>query len=251
MRRTEGLCGAAAGLGVAAALVVLGAPPAVAGGPTSVLLVSPESTESAALYHSDGEYADLERWLAPRSSREKPDEEPPGPGVGIGSRQINVTWMAHDVSPWRVDQVYAPLPGEKEGAKKDPVVWVHRSTGAESLNGDWHRAKEPERLVSLFKELGLLGKASDRGSPGIAPGRETFPEPSASGKSGDEQQAAAGGGPGSGSSGTDWWWSIPGAGAGAVAALLLRRPVTERWAAVAAWRRRPHEPGPRQELQDL
>lgn len=254
MRTTRGLCGAAAGLGVTAALMVAGAPQAVAGGPTSVLLVSPESTESASLYYTDGEYSDLESWLEPPTSGGKPSEDPPGLGVGVQSRQINVTWMVHDVTPWRVDRVYAPLSdkeGDKrDGGRKDMDVWVHRSTETESLTGDWHRAKEPERLVSLFKELGLMGKASDRGTSGIAPGSETVPEPSAPEKSAGEQKAAAGGG-GPGTTGSEWWWAIPGAGAGAVAALLLQRPVTERWAAAAAWRRRPHEPGPRQELRDL
>ncbi|MEU6826756.1 hypothetical protein ABZ921_39650 [Streptomyces atriruber] len=248
MRRARGLCGAATGLGLATALVVLTAPQAAAGGPTSVLLVSPESTESASLYCSDKEYAELESWLAPSSSGRKPGEEPPGLDVSRGSRQINVTWMAHDVLPWRVDRVYAP----QSGKKKDADVWVHRSTDIESLNGDWHRAAEPGRLLSLFKELGLLGKASDRGSPGIAPQSQVTPELSGSGTGGDENRLlAVEGGGGPGGTGTDWWWAIPGAGVGALAALLLRGPVAGRWAAVSAWRRRPDEPGPRQELRDL
>ncbi|MFI7317981.1 hypothetical protein [Streptomyces venezuelae] len=233
MRTARGLCEAAAGLGVAAALVVLTAPRAAAGGPTSVLLVSPESTAAAALYYTDAEYAELDRWLEPSASGKQRDEEPPGLGVGQDNRQINVTWMVHDVRAWRVDRVYAPEPGKE----KSGDVWVHRATDIESSNGDWHRAKEPERLVSLFKELGLLGKASDKGAAGTAPHSRVSPD------------AAGGGGPGD--SGTDWWWAIPGAGAGAVTALLLRGRVTGRWAAVSAWRRRPHEPGPRQELRDL
>ncbi|MFD6437062.1 hypothetical protein [Streptomyces venezuelae] len=248
MRMARGLRGAAVGLGVTAALVVLTAPRAAAGGPTSVLLVSPESTVTAALYYTDAEYAKLESWLEPSRAGKKGDEEPPGLAVGQDNRQINVTWMLHDVRAWRVDRVYAPEPGKK----KDADVWVHRSTDIESLNGDWHRAKEPERLVSLFKELGLLGKASDRGSPGIAPQSQVSPEPSGSGTSGDgDAPLAAVGGSGPGGGGTDWWWAIPGAGVGAAAALLLRGPVAGRWAAVSAWRRRPDEPGPRQELRDL
>ncbi|MGW6534098.1 hypothetical protein [Streptomyces venezuelae] len=248
MRTSRGLRGAAAGLGVTAALVVLTAPQATAGGPTSVLLVSPESTESASLYYSDEEYAELESRLAPAASGRKAGEEPPGLDVARGSRQINVTWMAHDVMPWRFDRVYAPLSGKK----KDADVWVHRSTEMESLNGAWHRAEEPQRVLSLFEELGLLGKASDRGGPGIAPQSQVAPEPAGSGTSGDgDAPLAAVGGSGPGGGSTDWWWAIPGAGVGAVAALLLRGPVAGRWAAVSAWRRRPDEPGPRQELRDL
>lgn len=240
-----GLCGSAAGLGTAAALVLLSAPQAVAGGPTSVLLVAPESTRSASLYYNDEKYDQLERWLEPAGSGTTQSETPPGLNIGDGSRQINITWMVHDVRPWRIDRVYPPLP-----AKKGADVWVHRSTDTKSLNGDWYRAKDPERLASLFKKLGLMGKASDQGTSGVPPETGEYPPPAASEESADEQAGtAAGGGPGS--AGTDWWWAIPGAGAGAVAALLLRRPVAERWATAVAWRRRPKETGPRQELRDI
>ncbi|WP_069885729.1 hypothetical protein [Streptomyces luteocolor] len=245
MRTARSLCGSAAGLGTAAALVLVSAPQAVSGGPTSVLLVAPESTRSASLYNNDVKYDQLERWLEPAGTGEPPDKTPPGLGIGEDSRQINITWMVHDVRPWRVDRVYPPLP-----ARKGADVWVHRSTDTESLNGDWYRAKEPERLVSLFKKLGLMGKASVEGSSGVPPETGEYPPPTASEESADAQAGAAGGG-GPGSDGTDWWWAIPGAGAGAVAALLLRRPVTEGWATTVAWRRRPRETGPRQELRDL
>ncbi|QEU92303.1 hypothetical protein CP970_16575 [Streptomyces kanamyceticus] len=237
------MCGSAVGLAAATALVLLSAPHAAAGGPTSVLLVSPESTEVAALYVNDARYGQLERSLEPAGSLGEPGEQPPGLGIGESTRQINITWMVHDVSTWRVDRVYPPLSG-----KKDAAVWVHRSTDVGSLNGTWYKAKGPERLRSLFKQMGLLGKASQEGSSGIAP--DSLETPAAPEKSTD-QQAAAAKGDGGGSSDTDWRWAIPGAGAGAAAALLLRGPVAEGWAAATTWRRRPHEPGPRQELRDL
>ncbi|MEU6125287.1 hypothetical protein, partial [Streptomyces sp. NPDC047123] len=220
MRTARGWGGAAAGLGVTAALVALGAPEAAAGGPTSVLLVSPESTRSAALYYSDEEYGALERMLQPAGSAgQRGGEDPPGLGIGESTRQINVTWMVHDVQPWRVDRVYPPQPG-----KKGKEVWVHRSTDPDSMNGDWYRAKDPRRLTSLFKELGLLGRASDRGTSGIAPDMGSKPAPTAAeetGTGGARRPAAAGGTGAPGSADPDWWWVIPGAGAGAVAALLL------------------------------
>ncbi|MGW2229363.1 hypothetical protein [Streptomyces formicae] len=243
MGKARGAWGSAVGLAAATALVVLSAPHAVAGGPTSVLLVSPESTEVAALYNNDARYGHLERSLEPAGALDGPGEQPPGLGIGESTRQINITWMVHDVSTWRVDRVYPPLSGTK-GAD----VWVHRSTDVESLNGTWYKAKDPERLRSLFKQLGLMGKASQEGHSGIAP--DSAETPATQEKREDPQTAAAKGGSG-GSSGTDWWWAIPGAGAGAGAALLLRGPVAEGWAAASAWRRRPQDPGPRQELRDL
>jgi hypothetical protein len=115
MRRVRELATGISGLVVALGLVLLGAPTSTAGGPTSVLVVSPESVESAALHYPDEEYGKLERLLGKpgRDTR----EEPPELGVGSG-RQINVTWMAHDVSPRRVDRVYPGSPGSKE-------VWIH------------------------------------------------------------------------------------------------------------------------------
>ncbi|MFJ2767449.1 hypothetical protein [Streptomyces sp. NPDC087300] len=242
MGTTRGVCGSAVGLAAATALVVLNAPQAVAGGPTSVLLAAPESAKAAALYNNDARYSQLERSLEPASAMNKPGENPPGLEIGKSTRQINITWMLHDVQTWRVDRVYPPLPGQKNAN-----VWVHRSTDVVSLNGTWYKAKDPKRLRSLFKELGLMGKASAEGYSGIAPDSEETPAPTASET---DQQAAATTGGGGGNSGTEWWWAIPGAGAGAVAALLLRGPVTEGLAAATAWRRRPHEPGPRQELRD-
>ncbi|ATL29955.1 hypothetical protein [Streptomyces formicae] len=246
MGKARGAWGSAVGLAAATALVVLSAPHAVAGGPTSVLLVSPESTEAAALYNNDARYGQLERSLEPAGALDGPGEQPPGLGIGESTRQINITWMVHDVSTWRVDRVYPPLSG-----KKGADVWVHRSTDVASLNGTWYKARDPERLRSLLKQLGLMGKASQEGHSGIAPSDEETPAaPAAPEKREDPQAAEARGGSG-GSSDTEWWWAIPGAGAGAVAALLLRGPVTEGWAAASAWRRRPQDRGPRQKLRDL
>ncbi|TGB09443.1 hypothetical protein, partial [Streptomyces sp. MZ04] len=205
MRTVRGVCGSATGLAAALALVVLGAPQAVAGGPTSVLLVSPESEESAALTIADAEYGRLEHWLGEARADMGRRERPPGLDVGDGSRQINVTWMAHDVRPWRVDRVYPAASGTgkdtKKGAKETTRdVWVHTSTDLDSMTGYWHRAKEPARLTGLLKKLGVMGQKSDEGRPGIAPAPASTPPPA---------QAASGRTGGSaGEGGTDWWWAI-------------------------------------------
>ncbi|MFI1442174.1 hypothetical protein [Streptomyces fructofermentans] len=236
---------------IALGLVVLGAPAASAGGPTSVLVVSPESAESAALYYSDAEYGALEQLLGtPGAGRQ---ENPPGLPVGSG-RQINVTWLAHDVSPWRVDRVYPATSGSKD-------VWIHTTTDLpESMNGRWHRAGQPAALRALLKKLGVLGAPSGAGAGAIRPepaatadGASAAPASEGSGPSGAETAAAPGI---AADGGTGWWWAIPGLLSGAALALTLRPfvvrlPVVRRTgSAWDAWREE-RRGGPRQELRDV
>ncbi|GAA2550299.1 hypothetical protein GCM10010398_41870 [Streptomyces fimbriatus] len=233
-------------LAAALALMVWGASPASAGGPTSVLVVSPESEETASLYYSDKEYGELERLLGPPGggTRDKPPE------ADLASvRLINVSWMLHDVTPWRVDRVFL---GDVGGE-----VWIHTAARlTESANGHWHRAEYPSDLHKLLYELDVLGETSGTGSasgmypapwetrtagsagPGAsAPGTE---RDSGTAAAVEERTAAAPGG-----DGTGWWWAIPGAAAGAALALVLRPYVIR-----APLMRRRGEPGPRQELLD-
>ncbi|MFD0550878.1 hypothetical protein ACFQ0X_18060 [Streptomyces rectiviolaceus] len=220
MRTARGMCGSVAGLAAALTLVVMGAPQAVAGGPTSVLVVSPESGQSTALYVSDKEYGDLERCLGDMDGiGGGRREQPPGLAMGDGSRQINVTWMAHDVQPWRVDRAYPVASGSKDGEEgKDgtdtAAVWVHTTTDVESMRGTWHKAKDPARLTALFKKLGVMGAPTDKGDHAIAPGADSAPPPTSASETAPEQAASGrtAGPPGDG--GTDWWWAIPGAAAG-------------------------------------
>ncbi|WP_225877377.1 hypothetical protein [Streptomyces resistomycificus] len=232
----------------ALALLMAGASPASAGGPTSVLLVSPRSTETASLYHSDRQYEELTQLLG------APDkgvvDRPPEADLAE-SRQINVTWMVHDVTPWRRDRVFMADEGRE--------AWIHTAANEPALPaGVWHRAGHPDRLHGLLEELGLMGRASPDGSSGIA-----YPAPWQA-----EEDAAAGTAAGAtGSAGTagqtgpetaaspsamsgakdriGWWWALPGAAAGAGLALILR-PFTSR--------RPPHRSRrveePRQELLD-
>lgn len=235
MRTARGL----AGLVVALAVVLLGAPQAAAGGPTSVLITSPESGETASLYREREEYAELEKLLGPTTKGKS--EQPPGLSLGA-TRQINVTWLVHDVSPWRVDRVY-PEPS----ATKDAAIWIHTTTDTETMTGYWHRSPNPSALRSLLKDLGLMGKLSERNHAGIRPSDVAPPpEPESQAPAG---VAAQGRGDadrrGPDGDGTGWQWAIPsgaaGLAAGAAAMHLLRR------------RDDGHGPGaepPRQELLD-
>ncbi|KOU62838.1 hypothetical protein ADK57_23925 [Streptomyces sp. MMG1533] len=228
------------------ALMLWGASSASAGGPTSVLVVSPQSTETASLYYSDEEYGELEQLLGAAATglRDKPPE-----ASLMATRQINVTWMAHDVSPWRLERVFPRTDADE--------VWIHTTTNlSESVNGYWHQAQNPGQLRALLKDLGVMGETSGEGNSGI------FPAPLETGETGADAESDAGTDAGTtetaagaavaptaqaeAGDGTDWWWVLPGAAAGAVLALVLR-PFATRM----RWDRPRGEPGPRQELRDV
>ncbi|MEV7684225.1 hypothetical protein AB0O64_37700 [Streptomyces sp. NPDC088341] len=225
------------------ALTWVCAPSAVAGGPTSVLVASPESGETAALYYSDGDYEELMRQLgAPADPMARPTgqrERPASLDGAVGSRLINVTWMVHDVRPWRVDQLY---PGA------DPAtVWIHTAFEPSSSDGVWHRAKRPAQLHALLRKLGVMGpKTGEGAAPGaVVPSAAAGPEKD----SGTESA-------GSRSSGADadsvWWWVIPGLAAG-VAIGLGVRPLAARLPRPPFRRGGERGPGdgPRQQLLDV
>ncbi|MGC3002468.1 hypothetical protein ACPF8X_29860 [Streptomyces sp. G35A] len=238
-----------AGVGASAAAVILlvwGAAPAAAGGPTSVLVVSPESEETAALYYADEEYGELERLLGPpgTGTRDKPPEAGLAPG-----RLINVTWMVHDVTPWRVDRVF-PADGGGD-------VWIHTSAQlTEPAEGRWHRAEHPSELRKLLKGLGVMGGRSGAGSySGVYPAPWETGAAGSSGAappaSGTERDTAAASeertAPVRGDGGTDWWVAAVPAGVAGAALALVLRPYVVRVPLI----RRRGEPGPRQELRDL
>ncbi|MEV0217911.1 hypothetical protein [Streptomyces sp. NPDC050704] len=222
---------------VALGLVLLSAPTATAGGPTSVLVVSPESAQGAALYYSEKEYEELERLLGKPGSGLREES-----GLTEGSgRQINVTWMLHDVSPWRVDRVYLDSP-------RGDDVWIHTATQVpESMNGYWHKAGQPAEIRALFKKLGVLGEASGNGAGAIYPAPWQTGDASAAPTAPESAERPRTTAAAATDDGTDWWWAIPGLAAGLAVGsggtLLVRR---------TAARREPEPPQEsRQELIDL
>ncbi|MFD9221226.1 hypothetical protein ACFWDI_14710 [Streptomyces sp. NPDC060064] len=235
-----------AALATVLALTWIFAPSAVAGGPTSVLITSPESGETASLYYSDKEYTALLDLLGAEKVKGR-KERPPSLDMAVGTRQVNVTWMVHDVAPWRVDRVY---PGERPG-----LVWIHTATEPTPQQGYWHQARNPAELTRLFKKLGLMGKKS--GGSGVAMFPPAWGEEQGQDRGGSSeaaappqeerrQPAAAAAGDGT----TDWWWAISGLAAGAVLALVLR-PVASRLPRPPFGRGGgTPETGPRQELLD-
>jgi hypothetical protein len=146
MRTARTVLSAAVAAGFAALAVAL-AGPAAAGGPTSVLMSVPGEGRTASLYYSDPEYAELSRLLGV--------EDAGGPGAGdsrdhMSERSVTVTWLIHDVQPWRVDRIYL-------GGSGGP--WVQTQVGYEGSIWDaptsWSRPAEPKTLLLLLERLGL------------------------------------------------------------------------------------------------
>ncbi|MBT2421464.1 hypothetical protein J7F01_26305 [Streptomyces sp. ISL-22] len=235
--RVRGLTAWTGTLAASLALVVWGASPAPAGGPTSALVVSPGSEETASLHYSDKEYEELQRLLGPLGGGEGTRTKPPEATLEA-ARRVNVTWLIHDVDPWRVDYVYL--------ATSSRHIWIHTTTKPTgSFDGLWHQAQKPTQLRQLLKELGVMGAPSERTS-------EMAPAPAPARTGGTSSDTAAPVTPAVGASaartddGAGGWWALPGAAAGAALALALR-PFVSRIPA----RLRRRESGPRQELLDV
>ncbi|CCK27951.1 hypothetical protein BN159_3572 [Streptomyces davaonensis JCM 4913] len=212
-----------------------------------MFLVSPETGETAGLYYADREYAQLESLLQAGTLGAPPRDV-------MADRRVTVTWLVHDISPWRIDSVF-PVAGGKD-------VWVHRSMNiTEPTKDSWHRAPDPARLRTLLAGLGVLGKPEGGEELSAFSLREMY-ETDGAGGGATEPESGSGPGSGSGSTeeaspsrsvaapsedGTDWWWALPGAAGGAALALVLRPFVTR-----APWGGgRGREAGPRQELLDV
>ncbi|MCP9996385.1 hypothetical protein LUX34_13245 [Streptomyces werraensis] len=211
------------------ALLTWATPPATAGGPTSVLIVSATTGKTASLYYADKRYTALERLLGPvhQGTRTRP------PHLATASGQhINVTWMVHDVTPWRVHQIALPDGGQD--------AWIHTSTRITDGNdGTWHRAEQPAKLRALLAQLGVTatGASAPAAQPTPREDLHMAPTPAAA-------SATDGGG-----DGAAWWWAVPGLAAGALLTLVLR-PYALRGAA-AVRDRGGRGDGPRQELLDV
>ncbi|WP_199552259.1 hypothetical protein [Streptomyces sp. N35] len=270
------------------ALVLLGAPCASAGGPTSVLLSSPTSGGATALNYQDKEYEQL--WKLLGVGRDVESVAAPPMDDTMDGSMINATWMIHDVEPWRVDQIHVIPPAGGEG---DDKVFLHTSEEQvedrlDSSQGKWHRPAQPGQLLALLDDLGLLGtpgaSGSDSGDGNLTGGSGTD-EAATAGSGADEATTAgsgadetAGVGQAAGADASDapgargepaaagaavstgWWWVFPGIAAGAALALGIR-PIARQlptWSgkllearsAAREARTAAREEGPRGELID-
>ena len=131
-----------------------------AGGPTSVLVTQPGVTATG-LYYTDEAYDDLLRLLPTDATRGK--ELPPGGGVAY-----HLTWMVHDVVPWRFDHV---------SVYGDGSAWVATTFSADATTG-WQPLGEGTELFDLLQVVladgedpGLISDTMAAASPTTPPAR--------------------------------------------------------------------------------
>lgn len=183
--------------------------PAAAGGPTSALLSVPGEGKTASLYYTDPEYDALAGLVGINSETGTGEVDRSGRDHDNGPG-VTVTWLIHDVSPWRVDHIYpegdgAPwiatqVAGEGETIWDSPVVWHQPESGAE--------------LMVLLDKLGVGEAAREAddfsgvaGAPVPAPAEPAADEPARA-----ESSGVAG-----------VWWALGGLLAGVLATLLGMR----------------------------
>lgn len=136
---------------VAVLAIPLLAGPASAGGPTSTLLVAPDTGRTASLYASDPDYALLAELVgAFGGDAATEDRSDAGPGT---APDVTVTWLLHDVQVWRVDRIDVDAPG---GPSVSTRV-VHTETGSVWDSPEvWQSVTRGKELTLLLDRLGLL-----------------------------------------------------------------------------------------------
>jgi hypothetical protein len=140
------------------------APPqlAHAGGPTSVLMSSPDQQRVGAAYYSDAAYSGLTAGVG--EGQTGPDAPPGGLATG-GGEDVRLTWLIHDVQVWRIDRIHLT---SANGVWIETVVDVSGEGRILEVSAHWHRPADEAALVAVLSEAGLLG---DSGAPLIgAPG---------------------------------------------------------------------------------
>jgi hypothetical protein len=187
---------------VVALWALIGLPGTVhAGGPTSVLITQPATGEATALYNSAGAYADLERLLTGSVAKDPTSE----PSVGSGGTMYNLTWMIHDVEPWRTDTVQITGDG---AAYVATTLMSDSALGGEAT---WRQVAQPRALAALLDQVfsGVAAKAV----PLPVMADESLTEPAAAPAAPDERWVSLAG----------WRWILPGAIGGLLVGIVASR----------------------------
>ena len=179
--------------------MAIGVGPASAGGPTSAILTDSAQGRAAALYYTDSAYDQLRTIL---------DTGTPlgGSNNYDNASSVTVTWLIHDVQPWRTDRVLFA---------SDGTATVETSLLMDSGPGEGtslrRKLDKPRQLNALLSAVGLRGPApaavelpaEHAAAPVAAPAAQRTPVP--------------------GVTGTDlrWEWGIGGVLIGLLAAGLI------------------------------
>jgi hypothetical protein len=107
-----------------------------AGGPTSVLIAQPGQS-AGALYYDDAAYDALLGLL--------PGGETRGEAMvpGGGGADYTLTWLVHDVMPWRFDRIHVD---------RDGTAWVSTTFSAEET-GQWQSLGSADALGDLLTRV--------------------------------------------------------------------------------------------------
>jgi hypothetical protein len=152
--------------------------PAAGGGPTSALLSVPGEGKTASLYYTDPEYAALADLVGIESETGTGTADRSGLGHENGPG-VTVTWLIHDVTPWRVDHIY--LAG-------DGAPWIATQIASESgtiwdTPVVWHQPASGNELGALLDQLGVGEAAREAGNtvsgvagPALPPPVESTPD---------------------------------------------------------------------------
>jgi hypothetical protein len=139
---------------------VASAAPAQAGGPTSVLMVNPETGRANALYHTHSAYQRLADGVGAF-----------GPDIGSTDRpssisaasEIRLTWMIHDMSVWRIDRVHLT---PHDGTWVETLLMMNQSGDIFDRPGRWHRAANQKVLLASLAAAGMIaGSKPAAGEP--------------------------------------------------------------------------------------
>lgn len=201
----------AAGLAVLLALMVSGAGPAAAGGPTSAMLVAPDRGLALGFIYSNPDYSRLERVLRVQGAVAGADDS------HAQGELIRVIWYLHDIRAWRVDEIYPNSPG-------GPWIATRNITSSGELTGNetWHKGSG-SAVLDVLKSLGVFKHPVVPGvshvDPQNPPPEEVVPVV--------EETVAPVATTAPADRANEWSWAIPGFLAGALvaagAAYLLTR----------------------------
>jgi hypothetical protein len=156
------------------AISVAPPPSAHAGGPTSVLMVNPNTEEARAAYYSDSAYSALA--AAVGEGQTGPAAPPPGLARD-GGEDVRLTWLVHDMQIWRIDRIHLT---SADGMWIETVV--DHTGGGQMLErpAHWHRAADTDGLLAALSAAGLLGDTEVAPTgPSGADAEATVPAPPA------------------------------------------------------------------------
>ncbi len=132
--------------------------PAAAGGPTSALLSVPGEARTASLYYTDADYEALSDLVGVGSATGVGTVDRSGTDHATGPG-VTVTWLIHDVSPWRVDHIYL----QGKGAPWIATQLMGETGSIWDNEAVWHQPRSGAELAALLDKLGVADAAREAG----------------------------------------------------------------------------------------